>query len=195
VVAFQGDVSEHVQAMERALGEEGSVVEVRKSGIVPDCEGVILPGGESTTIARHLARTGVGDEIRAAASSGVPIMATCAGLIVISKEIVEESRFLPLGLLDVRVLRNAFGPQRESFEADLEVEGFGPPYRAIFIRAPAVVGWGGEVEVLARIGDLAVAVRERNLIGLAFHPELTSDFRFHKIFLDMIREVGIDVWR
>jgi 5'-phosphate synthase pdxT subunit len=186
VVAFQGDVSEHVLAMERALGGEGSVAEVRRAGIVPECNGIVLPGGESTTIAKHLARTGVGDEIRAAARSGVPLMATCAGLIVISQEIVEETRFLPLGLLDVRVVRNAFGSQRESFEADLEVEGFNSPYRAVFIRAPAIVGWDAEVDVLARIDEMAVAVRGGNVLGLAFHPELTDDLRFHEIFLDMI---------
>ncbi len=186
MVAFQGDVSEHVHAMERALGSEGSVVAVRSMGTVPDCDGIVLPGGESTTISRHLARTGVGDEIQVAARSGVPIMATCAGLIVISKEIVEETRFEPLRLLNVRVMRNAFGSQRESFEADLKVEGFDSPYRAVFIRAPAIVGWHDDVDILARIEDMAVAVRQENLMGLAFHPELTGDLRFHEIFLDMI---------
>jgi len=193
VVAFQGDVSEHVDAMERALGGEGSVVEVRSRGIVPDCDGIVLPGGESTTISRHLARTGVGDEVRAAARSGVPLMATCAGLIVISKEIVEETRFEPLGLLDVRVMRNAFGSQRESFETDLDVNGFDSPYRAVFIRAPAIVGWHDDVDILARIEDMAVVVRQENLMGLAFHPELTNDLRFHEIFLGMIKEVRIHV--
>jgi 5'-phosphate synthase pdxT subunit len=172
--------------MERALVGEGSVVEVRRSGIIPDCDGIILPGGESTTIARHLTRTGVGDEIRAAAESGVTIMATCAGLIVISREIVEETRFIPLGLLDVVVARNAFGSQKESFEADLNVTGFSSPYHAVFIRAPAIVGWNAGVEVLAKIDEVAVAAREGNLMGLAFHPELTEDLRFHEIFLDMI---------
>jgi len=178
--------------MERVLGGEGSVVEVRRGGIVPGCDGIVLPGGESTTISRHLARTGVGDEVRGASESGVPIMATCAGLIVISREIVEETRFHPLGLMDVRVARNAFGSQRESFEVDIDVSGFGSPYRAVFIRAPAVVGWSRKVEVLARIEDAAVAVRQNGLLGLAFHPELTADGRFHEMFLDMIREVDID---
>ncbi len=113
-------------------------------------------------------------------------MATCAGLIVISKEIVEETRFLPLGLLDVRVTRNAFGSQRESFEADLEVAGFDSPYRGVFIRAPAIVGWGAGVEPLAMIEEVAVAARQENLLGLAFHPELTADLRFHEVFLEMI---------
>lgn len=172
--------------MERALEGEGSVVEVRGAGIVPDCDGIVLPGGESTTIAGHLARTGVGDEIQAAAASGVPLMATCAGLIIISKEVVEETRFLPLGLLDARVTRNAFGTQKDSFEADLDVEGFSSPYHAVFIRAPAIVGWNANVEVLAKIEDMAVAAKQDNLMGLAFHPELTEDLRFHEIFLDMI---------
>lgn len=172
--------------MERALGGKGSVEEVRGAGIVPDCDGIVLPGGESTTIAGHLARTGVDDEIRAAAASGVPLMATCAGLIIISKEVVEETRFLPLGLLDVRVTRNAFGSQKNSFEADLDVEGFSSPYHAVFIRAPAIVGWNANVEVLAEIEDMAVAAKQDNLMGLAFHPELTEDLRFHEIFLNMI---------
>lgn len=176
--------------MERVLGDGGSVVEIRKAGIVPGCDGIVLPGGESTTISRHLAKTGVGDEIKSAAGAGVPIMATCAGLIVICEEIVEETRFEPLGLLKARVARNAFGSQRESFEADIEVKGFASPYRAVFIRAPAIVGWSKEVEVMARIGEAAVAVRQDGLLALAFHPELTADDRFHKIFLGMIE--GVD---
>jgi 5'-phosphate synthase pdxT subunit len=117
-------------------------------------------------------------------------MATCAGLIVICEEIVEETRFEPLGLLKARVARNAFGSQRESFEADIEVKGFASPYRAVFIRAPAIVGWSKEVEVMARIGEAAVAVRQDGLLALAFHPELTADDRFHEIFLGMIE--GVD---
>ncbi|UEC43597.1 MAG: hypothetical protein METHAR1v1_1550008 [Methanothrix sp.] len=179
--------------MERSLDGDDLVVEIRGPGIVPGCDGLILPGGESTTISRHLARTGVGEEIRAAAGSGVPVMATCAGLIVISEEIVEETRFVPLGLLKVRVGRNAFGSQKESFEADIEVKGFASPYRGVFIRAPAIVGWSRDVEVLAKIDDAAVAVRQSRLLGLAFHPELTADGRFHDIFLGMIREVKTDV--
>jgi 5'-phosphate synthase pdxT subunit len=189
-VAFQGDVSEHVQAMKKALASDGaspnSVEEVRGAGIIPHCDGIVLPGGESTTISRHLARTGVGQEIKEAAQSGVPIMATCAGLIIASEEVEGEIRFEPLGLLEVKVERNAFGSQRESFEADLEVKGFEQPYHAVFIRAPAIIDWSDKVEVLAQIDKMAVAVREKSLLGLAFHPELTSDLRFHHIFLDMI---------
>ncbi|MHC1630708.1 MAG: pyridoxal 5'-phosphate synthase glutaminase subunit PdxT [Methanotrichaceae archaeon] len=186
VIAFQGDVSEHITAMKHAITDNGSVVEVRKSGVVPHCDGIVLPGGESTTISRHLAQTGVGGEIKEAAISGVPIMATCAGLIVVSNEIKGETRFKPLGLLDIKVERNAFGSQRESFEAELDIKGFDRSYHAVFIRAPAVIGWSDDVEVLTQIEETAVAVRENNLIGLAFHPELTPDLRFHKIFLKMI---------
>ncbi len=188
MIGFQGAVSEHVSAMERALAGRGSVVEVRRSGIVPDCDGLVLPGGESTTISRHLDRTGTGEEIKHAAGSGVPIMATCAGLVIISSEVERETRFEPLGLLDVKVKRNAFGSQRESFEADLDVAGFQSPYHAVFIRAPAITDRSDTVEVLAEVDGLAVAVREENLIGLAFHPELTTDLRFHDIFLDLVRE-------
>ena len=186
VIAFQGDVSEHVAAMEQALGDRGTVVEIRRAGFVSHCDGIVLPGGESTTISRHLTRTGVGSEVIEAAKAGVPIMATCAGLIIVSRTIEEETRFDPLGLLSVKTRRNAFGSQKESFEAELLVEGFDRPYNAVFIRAPAVIDWSEGVEVLAEIDDMAVAVRENNLIGLAFHPELTSDLRFHHIFLDMV---------
>ena len=174
--------------MERALAGRGSVVEVRRSGVVSDCDGLVLPGGESTTISRHLDRTGTGEEIKHAAGSGVPIMATCAGLVIISSVVDGETRFEPLGLLDVKIKRNAFGSQRESFEADLDVAGFQSPYHAVFIRAPAITDRSDRVEVLAEVDDLAVAIREENLIGLAFHPELTTDLRFHDIFLDLVRE-------
>lgn len=173
--------------MENALENEGvkdgSVIEIRKAGIIPHCDGIILPGGESTTISRHLKRTGVEEEIKEISLSGVPIMATCAGLIVISKNVNGEKRFEPLELLDVEIERNAFGTQRESFESDLVVKGFDQPYHAVFIRAPAITGWSKKVNVLAQIDELAVAVTQDNLIGLAFHPELTSDLRFHKMFL------------
>lgn len=172
--------------MERALKGKGSVVPVRRAGIVPECDALVIPGGESTTISRQLEGSGVKDEILKAASSGVPIMATCAGLVLVSNEIEGDSRVRPLKLMDTRIGRNAFGPQRESFEADLDVQGFDQPYRAIFIRAPAIVDVGKEVETLARIDDFIVAARQKNVICLAFHPELTDDTRFHQLFLKMV---------
>ena len=109
-----------------------------------------------------------------------------AGLVLISREIEGDNHVQPLGLMDIKISRNAFGPQRESFEADLDVEDMDRPYRAVFIRAPAVSEVGRDVQVLAKVGGLPVAVREKNLLGLAFHPELTDDMRFHQLFLKML---------
>lgn len=188
VLALQGDVSEHVQALERAGKGKVQVVEVRKSGQIEECAALVLPGGESTTICRQLESSGLTEELKAAARRGKPILATCAGLVLISQEIEgdSEGRVKPLGLMDIKISRNAFGPQRESFEADLDIKGLDSPYRAIFIRAPAIAQVGRNVEVLARVGEAVVAARQKNLLALAFHPELTEDSRIHQIFLKML---------
>lgn len=186
VLALQGDVSEHVLAMKRALQGSGEVVEVRLPGQIKQCQALVLPGGESTTLSRQLESSGLVEELKAAASSGMPILATCAGLVLVSRQIEGDSKVKPLGLMDIRIGRNAFGPQRESFEADLEVQGLERPYRAVFIRAPAIVGVGKGVEVLARVGEAVVAARQGKLLALAFHPELTDDARIHRLFLKML---------
>lgn len=185
VLALQGDIWEHVNALQK-IPERIEVLEVRKPGQMESCSALVLPGGESTTIFQQLNSSGLVGELVAAANSGKPILATCAGLVLISKEIEGDRHVQPLGLMDIKVSRNAFGPQRESFEADLDVVGMDRPYRAVFIRAPAVSEVGGDVQVLARVGKAAVAVREKNLLGLAFHPELTDDMRFHQLFLKML---------
>ncbi len=188
VLALQGDVSEHILALERASKGKIQIVEVRKPELIEKCCALVLPGGESTTISRQLESSGLTEELKAAALSGKPILATCAGLVLISQEIMGNSdcRLKPLGLMDTKINRNAFGPQRESFEADLQVKGLDRPYRAVFIRAPAIAQVGNGVEVLARIGDVIVAARQKNLLALAFHPELTQDPRIHQIFLKML---------
>jgi 5'-phosphate synthase pdxT subunit len=186
VLALQGDVSEHVLAMQRALSGKGEVLEIRRPGEILGCDGLVLPGGESTSISRQLEISGMAQELKAAARSGVPILATCAGLVLVSREIEGDAKVRPLGLMDIKVDRNAFGPQRESFEADLQVEGFERPYRAVFIRAPAIVDVGNKVQVLARIGEVIVGARQDNLLASAFHPELTEDMRFHQIFQKML---------
>jgi 5'-phosphate synthase pdxT subunit len=188
VLALQGDVSEHIAALERAMRGQGEVVEIRKPGQMEECQGLVLPGGESTAIFRQLERSGLTGELKAAAVSGKPILATCAGLVLVSKEIEGDGRVKPLGLMDIKISRNAFGPQRESFEADLEIEGLERPYRAVFIRAPSIAEVGPEVQVLARVGDAVVAARQKNLLALAFHPELTDDSRVHQIFLKMLED-------
>jgi 5'-phosphate synthase pdxT subunit len=188
VLALQGDVSEHVLALERAGEGKIQAILVRKSGQIEECAALVLPGGESTTICRQLKSSGLTEELKAIALSGKPILATCAGLVLVSKEIMGSSEALvkPLGLMDIKISRNAFGPQKESFEADLQVKGLDRPYRAVFIRAPAIGEVGRGVEVLASIGDTVVAARQGNLLALAFHPELTQDPRIHQIFLKML---------
>jgi len=188
VLALQGDVSEHVMALERAGQGKVQVVEVRRPGQMEECQALVLPGGESTTICRQLESSGLTEVLKAAARRGKPILATCAGLVLISREIEGdgEGRVKPLGLMDIKISRNAFGPQRESFEADIQIKGLDKPYRAVFIRAPAICEVGREVEVLAQVGEAMVAVRQKNLLALAFHPELTQDARIHQIFLKML---------
>jgi len=181
VVAVQGDVSEHATAIRRAAeahGETVDVVEIRESGVVPDCDFLLLPGGESTAISRLLAREGIDEEIKAHVAAGRPALATCAGLIVAARDANDE-RVQTLDVLDVAVDRNAFGRQKDSFEAALDVAGLDAPFPAVFIRAPAVSDVGSDVEVLATAEGRTVAVREGPVVGTAFHPELTGDSRLH----------------
>jgi len=183
VVAVQGDVSEHARAIERAAaahGQDSEVVEIRESGLVPDCDALLMPGGESTTISRLLRRERIAPEIRDHVAAGKPVLATCAGLIVACTE-PQDDRVDELGLVDVTVERNAFGRQRDSFEAPLDVEGLDGPFPAVFIRAPAVSEVGPDVEVLAEWDDRPVAVRQGPVLGTAFHPELTGDPRVHDL--------------
>jgi 5'-phosphate synthase pdxT subunit len=181
VIAVQGDVAEHAAAIERAAarhGERCAVETIRSSGTVPDCDLLLLPGGESTTISRLLAEEGIDEEIRAFAAAGKPMLATCAGLIVASTD-AKDDRVRTLDVLDVSVDRNAFGRQKDSFEASLDVAGLESPFPAVFIRAPTIDEVGDGVEVLATVEDRPVAVRQDNVVGTSFHPELTEDSRLH----------------
>ena len=183
VVAVQGDVSEHAEAIERAAqahGEDAEVVEIRTAGTVPECDVLLLPGGESTTISRLVHQEGIAEEIQAHADAGKPILATCAGLILVSAD-AHDDRVETLDLLDVTVQRNAFGRQRDSFEAPLPVTGLDEPFPAVFIRAPVIDSVGENVEVLAEVEDDPVAVRQGPVVGLSFHPELTDDSRIHDL--------------
>lgn len=192
VIAIQGAVSEHVDALRRDLKERGveaEVVEIKHKGIVPECSGIVIPGGESTTLCRLLAREGIAEEIKEAAARGVPILGTCAGLIVIAKEgdqQVEKTGQELLGIMDTRVNRNAFGRQRDSFEAELEVSILDSPFTGVFIRAPGIVRCGSGVKVLSRLEGMIIAAEQGNVLALAFHPELTDDLRIHQYFLDKV---------
>jgi 5'-phosphate synthase pdxT subunit len=181
VVAVQGDVSEHAAAIERAgerHGREVETVPVRKSGVVPDCELLCLPGGESTAISRLLAREGIDGEIAEHVADGKPVLATCAGLIVAARDAKDE-RVSNLDLIDVTVDRNAFGRQKDSFEASIDVSGLAEPFPAVFIRAPLIDETGAGVEALATVRGKPVVVRQGPVVGTSFHPELTDDSRIH----------------
>ncbi|WP_430504415.1 pyridoxal 5'-phosphate synthase glutaminase subunit PdxT [Haloparvum sp. PAK95] len=183
VIAVQGDVSEHADAIRRAAAahdEEAEVVEIRDSGIVPECDVLLMPGGESTTISRLIHREGIAPEIRDHVEAGKPVLATCAGLIVLSTD-AKDDRVDTLGLIDVTVDRNAFGRQKESFEAPLDVEGLDEPFHAVFIRAPLIDEVGDDVDVLATVEDRPVLVEQGPVLGSSFHPELTDDSRIHDL--------------
>ncbi|WP_440992163.1 pyridoxal 5'-phosphate synthase glutaminase subunit PdxT [Haloarchaeobius baliensis] len=183
VVAVQGDVSEHADAIRRAgtaHGEDVAVREIRDAGIVPECDLLLVPGGESTTISRLLHEEGIAPEIVAHVEAGKPMLATCAGLIVASRD-AKDDRVDTLDLVDVSVDRNAFGRQKDSFEAPLDVAGLDEPFPAVFIRAPVIDEVGEDVEVLATWDERPVAVRDGSVIATSFHPELTSDVRVHRL--------------
>jgi len=185
VLALQGDVSEHVMLIKKTLNKIkicGSVVEIKNSGQVKGIDALIIPGGESTTIGKLLIKTGIFQEIK---KLDKPVMGTCAGLILIAKDIsggLKEQELL--GLMDIKVKRNAFGRQRESFEAKIkskigEIHG-------VFIRAPVIESAGEGVEVLAEYDGKIVMVRQGKIMGLAFHPELTGDTRIYEYFLGLV---------
>ncbi len=189
VLALQGAFIEH-ETMLRRLGVE--VVEVRLPQDLADVAGVIIPGGESTTIGKLAMQYNLMEPLRELARSGKPLWGTCAGMIFMAKAVEAEGRDQPLlGLMDVRVQRNAFGRQVDSFEADLNIKGVDgdKPFHAIFIRAPLIESVGAGVEVLARVEkdnqDVIVAARQGNLLATSFHPELSHDDRFHRYFLKM----------
>jgi 5'-phosphate synthase pdxT subunit len=183
VIAVQGDVSEHGDAIRRAArahGEDAEVHDVREAGIVPDCDVLLMPGGESTTISRLLADEGIDAEIREHVAAGKPVLATCAGLIVASRD-AKDDRVSTLDILDVTVDRNAFGRQADSFETALEIDGLDEPFHAVFIRAPVIDEVGEDASVLAEFEGRPVAVRDGPVVATAFHPELTDDVRLHRL--------------
>jgi 5'-phosphate synthase pdxT subunit len=186
VLALQGAVREHLRMLERAGAEAAAV---KRPEQLADLDGLVIPGGESTTISKLMHQYGLFDPIREMAASGKPLFGTCAGLILLAKRI-EGAESAHLALMDITVRRNAFGRQRESFEADLPVAGVADDFRAVFIRAPYITEAGPGVDVLSRIDDKIVAVRQGHLLASAFHPELTDDVRMHAFFAEMVREAS-----
>ena len=184
VLALQGDFAEHGAMLGRLDAE---AVEVRQPSDMDDIAGLIIPGGESTTIGKLMERYGFREPIRDLAQAGKPIWGTCAGLILMARDVGRRQPLL--NLLDITVERNAFGRQTDSFETDLDIEGIkGGAFPAVFIRAPVVRAVGPGVQVLSRLDDgTIVAVRRGRLFGTAFHPELTGDTRLHARFVEMAR--------
>lgn len=182
VLALQGAVAEHMKSIERAGAE---AVAIKHTEQLDDIQGLIIPGGESTTIGKLMRKYSFIEAIREFSAQGKPLFGTCAGLIVLAKSI-ESGEEAHLGLMDIKVSRNAFGRQRESFETELEVKGLEEPLRAVFIRAPLITEVGEGVDVLSTYNDEIVMAREGHILVSSFHPELTSDFSLHKYFVNMV---------
>ncbi|HUC94182.1 MAG TPA: pyridoxal 5'-phosphate synthase glutaminase subunit PdxT [Paenibacillus sp.] len=184
VLALQGAVAEHMRSLERAGAE---AVAVKRTEQLEELQGIVIPGGESTTIGKLMRKYGFMDAIRDFAGRGKPVFGTCAGLIVLADKI-EGQEEAHLGLMNMTVARNAFGRQRESFETELRVKGLNEPLRAVFIRAPLIKQVGDGVDVLSTHNGEIVTARQGHLLACSYHPELTDDYALHAYFLSMAKE-------
>lgn len=191
VLALQGAFREHIDKLDE-LGVEAT--EIRQSRDLENLSGIIIPGGESTTIGKLLTELEIMEPLKKMIQGGLPVFGTCAGLILLCKNIENSSNQASdqprLGVLDATALRNAFGRQVDSFENGLKIPHLGAkPFPAVFIRAPIITQVGPEVEILAKLPETEapVAIRQENILAASFHPELTSDLRFHSLFADMCK--------
>lgn len=183
VLAMQGDFEKHLEAV-RAARDGVEALEVRTAEELARVDRLIIPGGESTTVGLLLRRYGLGDEIRRRANEGMPIWGTCMGMILLAGMVEGHDQYR-LGILDISVIRNAFGAQVHSFEDSIRFAGIDHPVTAVFIRAPVVSETGEGVEILSRYRERIVAVRQGRVVGTSFHPELTDDLSVHRWFLDL----------
>jgi 5'-phosphate synthase pdxT subunit len=189
VLAVQGAFVEHIAVLQKLKVD---AVPIRLPSELNTIDGLIIPGGESTTIDRLMRDYGLKTIIAEKAGAGMPVWGTCAGMILLARELT-DNYFEPLGLMDITVTRNAFGRQKDSFETDLDILALGTkPFPAVFIRAPLIEQVGDRVEILARLNGngTIVAARQDNILACAFHPELTDDLRFHKYFVGIIDNAG-----
>lgn len=184
VLALQGAFREHKQSLIKCGAD---VIEVRKLEDLDKCSALIIPGGESTTIGKLLIEWNLMEAIKKRVQERMPLFGTCAGMILMSKDI-RNSNQPRLGILDVEVVRNAYGRQVDSFEMDLTIEGLDEPFSSVFIRAPYITKVGPGVQILSKHDDKIVMVRQGKLLGCSFHPELTDDLRIHQYFVNMINE-------
>jgi len=191
VIGIQGAISEHISTMQKALKETnnpGNVFLIKQKKQINKVDALIIPGGESTTISRILDKTGILENIsKRIKKDKLPVMGTCAGCVILSSEIKNNTKEVKLlQAMKMKVKRNAFGRQRESFEKTIEIKDFTKPYNAVFIRAPTIIETWNNCKPLAKINEKIVMARQENLLALSFHPELTNDLRVHKYFLEMI---------
>jgi 5'-phosphate synthase pdxT subunit len=185
VLACQGAFAEHLELLRQL---DVSAFAVRLPQEIEGLDGLISPGGESTTISRLIQEYDLISPLTSLCRDGIPIMGTCAGMILLAKNVSNMDGVTPLGVMDIDIRRNAFGRQVDSFEVDIPIPAIGdPPFHCVFIRAPIIERFGVEVEVLARLpDDTVVAAKHGNAIALAFHPELTGDLRLHSYFLSIV---------
>jgi 5'-phosphate synthase pdxT subunit len=194
VLALQGDVEENIKATTDALREmnlKGKVISVRYPDEILKVDGLIIPGGESTVMGLLLSiKNGLLESVTKVLQNRIPIMGTCAGMIVLAKKsydkVVGNKKQLLLGALDIEIERNSFGRQYDSFESTLEISGIGNDFKGIFIRAPTVISTGSRVQILSKFDGKIVAVQQENIIGTSFHPELSGDNRMHRLFIELI---------
>jgi 5'-phosphate synthase pdxT subunit len=196
VLAIQGDVQENLLATKKALKElnlDGIVIDVKTAQDIENLDGLIIPGGESTTIGQLSLVNSSLKVMKEKIEKGMPVLGICAGMILLSKtaddRVIGKTNQPLLDLLDVKLERNSFGRQRESFEADVSMDSIKiPKFRGVFIRAPSVSEAGSDVQVLSKFNEKIVAVKKGNIIGTSFHPELTRDVSLHKYFVNLIQE-------
>lgn len=194
VLAIQGDVHENIQSARQALDElgiRGVVSGVKTPGEISGLDGLIIPGGESTTIGQMSLVNGSLKAVREKVRDGMPVLGICAGLILLSgtadDRVVGKTQQPLLEAIDAKLERNSFGRQNDSFEADVSLDPIGiPKFHGVFIRAPSISAAAPDVQVLSRLGERTVAVKKGNIIGTAFHPELTDDVSVHKYFVSMV---------
>ncbi|MGD0330348.1 MAG: pyridoxal 5'-phosphate synthase glutaminase subunit PdxT [Nitrososphaeria archaeon] len=198
VFGLQGDIEEHVAITKITLDQmrlDGAVIWAKTEKDIENLDGLIIPGGESTVIGRLADYNKALKAVKERIYAGMPVLGTCAGFIMLAKKtsdrVVADVKQPILGVMDVVVERNAFGRQKESFEVDLEIPALGKKtFRGIFIRSPAIRETGPEVETLCKLKETIVAAQQHNIIGIAFHPELTNDTRLHKYFIKTITKIS-----
>ena len=196
ILAIQGDVQENLLATKKALEElnlDGTVIDVKTAQDIENLDGLIIPGGESTTIGQLSLVNSSLKVMKEKIEKGMPVLGICAGMILLSKtaddRVIGKTNQPLLDLLDVKLERNSFGRQRESFEADVSMDSINiPKFRGVFIRAPSVSEAGSDVQVLSKFNEKIIAVKKGNIIGTSFHPELTRDVSLHKYFVNLVQE-------